>query len=104
MWKGNPVLTTVLFGLPSGFLILICYTIHCADILDADEDDADDGLFTKNTFFYTLQWCLFDDYIDSPFLQFYHFAQILGMRKRNKSTSNRILVNDNLLMIILDIF
>lgn len=43
MWKGNPVLTTVIFGLPSGFLMLICYSIHCTDILDADEDDIDDG-------------------------------------------------------------
>uniref|UniRef100_A0A224XD20 Protein disulfide-isomerase tmx3 n=1 Tax=Panstrongylus lignarius TaxID=156445 RepID=A0A224XD20_9HEMI len=39
MWRGNPVLTTVLFGLPLGFLSLICYSICCADILDADEDD-----------------------------------------------------------------
>ncbi|XP_075225053.1 thioredoxin-related transmembrane protein 3 [Lycorma delicatula] len=39
MWKGNPVLTSVLFGLPLGFLSLICYSICCADIMDADEDD-----------------------------------------------------------------
>lgn len=43
MWKGNPVLTSVIFGLPLGFLSLICYSICCADILDADEDDLDDG-------------------------------------------------------------
>ncbi len=40
------MLTTVIFGLPSGFLLLICYSIHCSDILDADDDDdADDGKF-----------------------------------------------------------
>lgn len=42
MWKGNPVLTTVLFGLPLGFLSLILYSICCSDILDADEDE-DEG-------------------------------------------------------------
>lgn len=39
MWKGNPVLTTLLFGLPLGFLSLILYSICCADILDADEEE-----------------------------------------------------------------
>lgn len=39
MWKGNPVLTIVLFGLPLGFLSLILYSICCADILDADEEE-----------------------------------------------------------------
>ncbi|KAF4528735.1 hypothetical protein B566_EDAN016903 [Ephemera danica] len=39
MWMGNPVLTAVLFGLPLGFLTLICYSICCADILDAEEDE-----------------------------------------------------------------
>lgn len=39
MWQGNPVLTTVLFGLPLGFLSLILYSICCADILDADEEE-----------------------------------------------------------------
>lgn len=43
MWIGNPILTTVLFGLPAGFLSLICYGTCCPDILDADEDD--DGTF-----------------------------------------------------------
>ncbi|KAJ8686515.1 hypothetical protein QAD02_022309 [Eretmocerus hayati] len=42
MWKGNPVLTLVLFGLPAGFLSLICYNIWCPDILDADDDDEDE--------------------------------------------------------------
>ncbi|XP_055687912.1 protein disulfide-isomerase TMX3 [Lutzomyia longipalpis] len=41
MWRGNPVLTSVLFGLPLGFLSLIIYSICCADILDADEEDID---------------------------------------------------------------
>ncbi|KAJ0178239.1 hypothetical protein K1T71_006062 [Dendrolimus kikuchii] len=39
MWRGNPVLTTLVFGLPFGFLSLICYSICCADILDADEEE-----------------------------------------------------------------
>lgn len=39
IWRGNPVLTSVLFGLPLGFLSLIVYSICCADIMDADEDD-----------------------------------------------------------------
>ncbi|XP_019875387.1 protein disulfide-isomerase TMX3 isoform X2 [Aethina tumida] len=42
MWTGNPVLTTVLFGLPMGFLSLIMYSICCADILDAEEEDDED--------------------------------------------------------------
>ncbi|EZA51207.1 Protein disulfide-isomerase TMX3 [Ooceraea biroi] len=41
MWKGNPILTMVLFGLPAGFLSLICYGICCPDILDADDEDDD---------------------------------------------------------------
>lgn len=43
MWQGNPILTCVIFGLPLGFLSLICYSIFCADILDADPEDDDDG-------------------------------------------------------------
>ncbi|KAI4470271.1 protein disulfide-isomerase tmx3 [Holotrichia oblita] len=39
MYRGNPVLTLVLFGLPLGFLSLILYSICCSDILDADEDE-----------------------------------------------------------------
>ncbi|XP_065349237.1 protein disulfide-isomerase TMX3 [Cloeon dipterum] len=39
MWMGNPVLTSVLFGLPLGFLSLICYSICCADIMDAEEEE-----------------------------------------------------------------
>ncbi|XP_066959034.1 protein disulfide-isomerase TMX3 isoform X2 [Macrobrachium rosenbergii] len=39
MWQGNPVLTALLFGLPLGFLSLICYSIWCSDILDADEEE-----------------------------------------------------------------
>ena len=42
MWKGNPALTAVLFGLPIGFLSLICYSICCADIMDAEEDEDDE--------------------------------------------------------------
>jgi len=39
MWYGNPVLTTVIIGLPLGFLSLICYSMWCADIMDAAEED-----------------------------------------------------------------
>lgn len=46
MWKGNPILTTVIFGLPFGFLMLICYGTFCQDILDADEDE-DGNFFIK---------------------------------------------------------
>lgn len=42
MWRGNPVLTSVIFGLPLGFLSLICYSICCADIMDAVDEDDDD--------------------------------------------------------------
>lgn len=43
MWRGNPVLTAVLFGLPLGFLSIICYTTCCCDVLEAsDEDDEAD--------------------------------------------------------------
>ncbi|XP_044254609.1 protein disulfide-isomerase TMX3 isoform X2 [Tribolium madens] len=47
MWRGNPVLTTVLFGLPLGFLSLILYSICCSDILDADEDEEEELLHEK---------------------------------------------------------
>ena len=46
MWLGNPVLTTVLFGLPLGFLSLIMYSIFCADIMDAEEEE-DEGQHEK---------------------------------------------------------
>jgi len=39
MWMGNPVLTSVLFGLPMGFLSLICYSVCCADIMDAEDEE-----------------------------------------------------------------
>ncbi|GBM39110.1 Protein disulfide-isomerase TMX3 [Araneus ventricosus] len=40
MWRGNPVLTTVLLGLPLGLFSIICYTTCCTDILEAgDEED-----------------------------------------------------------------
>lgn len=46
MWKGNPALTAVLFGLPLGFFALICYSICCADIMDADEEEDEDNFAT----------------------------------------------------------
>ncbi|XP_059053965.1 protein disulfide-isomerase TMX3-like [Achroia grisella] len=42
MWRGNPVLTALVFGLPLGFLSLICYSVCCADILDAEEEESSD--------------------------------------------------------------
>ncbi|XP_018025402.1 protein disulfide-isomerase TMX3 isoform X2 [Hyalella azteca] len=43
MWQGNPVLTTLLFGLPMGFLSLILYSVCCGDIMDAPMDEDDEG-------------------------------------------------------------
>jgi len=48
MWRGNPVLTSVLLGLPLGFLSLIFYSICCADIMDAEEEEDEDFLHEKN--------------------------------------------------------
>ncbi|XP_035227928.1 protein disulfide-isomerase TMX3-like isoform X2 [Stegodyphus dumicola] len=50
MWKGNPVLTTVLLGLPLGLFSIICYTTCCTDLLDAgDEDDeTETGLTSRS--------------------------------------------------------
>jgi len=46
MYKGNPVLTLLLFGLPLGFLSIIIYTSCFSDIFEAkeedDEEDEDD--------------------------------------------------------------
>ncbi|CAG0888117.1 unnamed protein product [Darwinula stevensoni] len=39
MWEGNPVLMSVLFGLPLGFLSLICYSVCCGDIFEAAEEE-----------------------------------------------------------------
>jgi len=47
MWRGNPVLTAVLLGLPMGFLILIFYSICCADIMDAEEEDEEEEYHEK---------------------------------------------------------
>jgi len=47
MWKGNPALAAVLFGLPLGFFALICYSICCADIMDAEEDDDEEELLNS---------------------------------------------------------
>lgn len=47
MWQGNPVLTSVLFGLPLGFLSLICYSICCSDIMDADDEEEEELLHEK---------------------------------------------------------
>ncbi|KAK6630954.1 hypothetical protein RUM44_003126 [Polyplax serrata] len=47
MWQGNPVLTSVLFGLPLGFLSLICYSICCSDIMDANDEEEEELLHEK---------------------------------------------------------
>jgi thioredoxin domain-containing protein 10 len=47
MWRGNPVLTAVLLGLPLGFLSLIFYSICCADIMDADEEEEEEVYHDK---------------------------------------------------------
>nr|CAI5835765.1 unnamed protein product [Callosobruchus analis] len=40
-YRGNPVLTIVLLGLPTSFLSFILYSCICSDILDAEEEDED---------------------------------------------------------------
>jgi len=47
MWRGNPVLTAVLLGLPMGFLSLIFYSICCADIMDAEEEEEEEEFHEK---------------------------------------------------------
>ncbi|XP_015125052.1 protein disulfide-isomerase TMX3 [Diachasma alloeum] len=42
MWKGNPILTMVLFGLPALFFSLICYGVCCPDILDAGDEEEEE--------------------------------------------------------------
>lgn len=42
MWKGNPILTMVVFGLPALFFSLIIYGICCPDILDAGDDEEEE--------------------------------------------------------------
>ncbi|XP_073842360.1 thioredoxin-related transmembrane protein 3 [Musca autumnalis] len=42
MWRGNPVLTSVIFGLPLGFLSLILYSIFCGDCLVTEEEEEED--------------------------------------------------------------
>ncbi|XP_017863895.1 PREDICTED: protein disulfide-isomerase TMX3 [Drosophila arizonae] len=42
MWRGNPVLMTVIFGLPLGFLSLIIYSIFCGDCLVTEEEQEED--------------------------------------------------------------
>jgi hypothetical protein len=46
MWMGNPVLTSVLFGLPLGFFSLICYSVCCADIMDAEDEETGNAEFS----------------------------------------------------------
>lgn len=39
MWRGNPILCAILFIVPLGFFMIILYSIFCADILDAEEEE-----------------------------------------------------------------
>ncbi|XP_034947121.1 protein disulfide-isomerase TMX3 [Chelonus insularis] len=48
MWRGNPVLTIVIFGLPTLFLMLICYGSCCPDIFDAAEDEEEEDSSQKH--------------------------------------------------------
>ncbi|CAG7733529.1 unnamed protein product [Allacma fusca] len=43
MWAGNPILTTVLFGLPLGFLSLILYSYFCPDLIDDVSEETQDN-------------------------------------------------------------
>jgi thioredoxin domain-containing protein 10 len=42
MYRGNPVLTLLLFGLPLAFFSIIVYTSCCSELLDAREDDEEE--------------------------------------------------------------
>ncbi|XP_015125051.1 protein disulfide-isomerase TMX3 [Diachasma alloeum] len=42
MWKGNPILTVVLLGLPTLFFSLICYIICCPNTLEGDDEEEED--------------------------------------------------------------
>lgn len=39
MYSGNPILTLLLFGLPTAFLSIIIYASCFSDFLDAKEED-----------------------------------------------------------------
>lgn len=41
MYKGNPVLTLLVFGLPLSFLSIILYSSCCSDVFDAPEENED---------------------------------------------------------------
>lgn len=46
IWMGNPAVVSALFVLPFGFLLLICYSTCCTDIMDASDDEEDNsGMF-----------------------------------------------------------
>lgn len=42
MWKGNPILTVILLGLPTLFFSLICYIICCPNTLGTEEDEEEE--------------------------------------------------------------
>lgn len=46
MYKGNPILTVLVFGLPMIFLSIIIYSSCCSDVFEArdeEEDEDDEG-------------------------------------------------------------
>lgn len=46
MYRGNPVLTLLLFGLPMTFFLFIVYSIFFSDFVDAPDDDEEEGKFS----------------------------------------------------------
>lgn len=48
MYRSSPVLTVIIFLVPMGFFSAILYLTCCADLLDASEDEDDDGEHEKN--------------------------------------------------------
>ena len=51
MYRGNPVLTLLLFGLPMTFFLFIMYSIFFSDFIDApeDEEEEEEGEFETSS-------------------------------------------------------
>lgn len=90
MWRGNPVLTSVLFGLPLGFLSLIVYSIFCADILDANEED-EEGLLFIVAIFEILQ--TFSQFLPSFFQM--SMKRMSKMVTRSRTFNNETISSQN---------
>lgn len=48
MYRSSPVLTVIIFLVPMGFFSAILYLTCCADLLDASEEEDEDGEHEKN--------------------------------------------------------